>query len=190
MLAVVASVVSSSRPRRRPPRSRAEQEVVGLVIEGTGFGHGRGMSQWGAYGRAVNGGQSWTTILNAYYGGTTLGSVATASRVRVRLVGHDGDATVGVISTSRTATWGTSTTGYAAMQARATATANRYDIWARSTVACPAATTTGWTRVAANVAGPMTFATTVNESTGAGRQRARACAPTTARSPTTAGGSS
>ena len=54
-----------------------EQEVVGLVIEGTGFGHGRGMSQWGAYGRAVNGGQSWTTILNAYYGGTTLGSVST-----------------------------------------------------------------------------------------------------------------
>ena len=89
------------------------------------------MSQWGAYGRAVNGGQSWTSILNAYYGGTTLGSVSTASRLRVRLVGHDGDATVGVISTSRTARWGTSTTNYAAIQAWATATANRYDIWAQ-----------------------------------------------------------
>ena len=51
----------------------AEQEVVALVVEGIGFGHGRGMSQWGAYGRAVNGGQSWTQILDAYYGGTTLG---------------------------------------------------------------------------------------------------------------------
>ena len=78
-----------------------EQEVVALIVEGTGFGHGRGMSQWGAYGRAVNGGQSWTQILNAYYGGTTLGSVSTSTRIRVRLLAHDGDSTVGVISTTR-----------------------------------------------------------------------------------------
>ncbi len=140
------------------------QEVVGLIIEGVGFGHGRGMSQWGSFGRAVNG-QSWTTILDAYYGGTTLGSASTASRVRVRLVGHDGDASVGVVSTNRSAMWGT--TAYAALQARATATANRYDVWARSTAACPAATTSGWTRIAANVAGPVTFTTTVHETTGA-----------------------
>src|SRR5262245_49634795 len=75
------------------------REVVALVINGTGNGHGRGLSQWGAYGRAVNGGQTWTQILDAYYGGTTLGSVATTSRVRVRLLAHDGDASVGVIST-------------------------------------------------------------------------------------------
>ena len=149
-----------------PAQVAAEQEVVALIVEGTGFGHGRGMSQWGAYGRAVNGGQSWTTILDAYYGGTTLGSVATSSRIRVRLLAHDGDATVGVISTDSAARWGTNTTGYGAIQARATATANRYDIWARSTVACPAASTTGWTRVAANVVGPITFATTISEASG------------------------
>ena len=166
LLVVMASVIVAPAPSV-PAQVAPEREVVGLVIEGTGFGHGRGMSQWGAYGRAVNGRQSWTTILNAYYGGTTLGSVSTASRVRVRLVGHDGDSTVGVISPSRTARWGTSPTNYAAIQARATATANRYDIWARTTVACPAATTSGWTRVAANVAGPVTFGTLVNESSGA-----------------------
>ncbi len=68
-----------------PAQVAPEREVVALIVEGTGIGHGRGLSQWGAYGRAVNGGQSWTQILDAYYGGTTLGSVATSSRVRVRL---------------------------------------------------------------------------------------------------------
>ena len=48
-----------------------QREVIALVIEGVGFGHGRGMSQWGAYGRAVNGRQSWQQILDAYFGGTT-----------------------------------------------------------------------------------------------------------------------
>jgi peptidoglycan hydrolase-like amidase len=168
---VIASlvVVAASTTALPAPSVEAqvapEQNVVALIVEGTGNGHGRGMSQWGAYGRAVNGGQSWTQILDAYYGGTTLGAVATSSRVRVRLLAHDGDATVGVISTTRTAMWGS--TGYAALHARATAAANRYDIWAATSLRCPTATTTGWTRIAANVAGPITFTTTMNETTAA-----------------------
>src|SRR5262245_23473928 len=158
----VASTTFAAPAPSAPAQVAPEQEVVALIVEGTGNGHGRGLSQWGAYGRAVNGGQSWTQILNAYYGGTTLGTVATSSRVRVRLVAHDGDATVGVISTTRTARWGS--TGYASLQARATPTANRYDIWANTTLRCPTATTTGWTRIAANVAGPITFMTTMNET--------------------------
>jgi peptidoglycan hydrolase-like amidase len=162
VLIFVGSTFAVPAPRV-PAQIAPAAEVVALLVEGTGNGHGRGMSQWGAYGRAVNGGQSWTQILDAYYGGTTLGTVATSSRIRVRLLAHDGDATVGVISTTRTAMWGA--TGYAALQATATATANRYDIWARSTVACPAGTTTGWTRIAGNVAGPITFTTSLNEVT-------------------------
>ncbi len=76
--------------------------------------------------------------------------------------------------------WGGST-GYAAMQARATATANRYDIWARTTVACPASSTTGWTRVAANVAGPITFTTHGERVDRRRRATCSGCAPTTAR---------
>ena len=146
-----------------PAQVAPANEVVALVVEGIGNGHGRGLSQWGAYGRAVNGRQSWTQILDAYYGGTALGTVATSSRIRVRLLAHDDDDTVGVISTTHTAFWGS--TGYAALQARATATANLYDIWATSTVACPEATTTGWTLIAADVAGPITFTTSLNEVT-------------------------
>ncbi|SDU86533.1 SpoIID/LytB domain protein [Jiangella alkaliphila] len=42
-----------------------------VVIEGRGFGHGRGMSQWGAYGAAVSG-LSYDRILAHYYRGTSL----------------------------------------------------------------------------------------------------------------------
>lgn len=42
-----------------------------LVIRGRGFGHGIGMSQWGAYGLAQRG-ASYNTILSHYYPGTQL----------------------------------------------------------------------------------------------------------------------
>ncbi len=46
------------------------------------------MSQWGAYGWAVDQNKSWQWILDHYYGSTTLGDVDTAqARIRVRLLG-------------------------------------------------------------------------------------------------------
>ncbi|HEY1118429.1 MAG TPA: hypothetical protein VGE43_12035, partial [Acidimicrobiales bacterium] len=44
-----------------------------LVFDGRGWGHGRGMSQYGAQGYAKNAGWSSTQILDHYYGGTTAG---------------------------------------------------------------------------------------------------------------------
>ena len=56
----------------------AEQGADGslgrLVIRGSGYGHGVGMCQWGAIGRA-RAGQDVRTILQAYYPGTQLGTV-------------------------------------------------------------------------------------------------------------------
>jgi stage II sporulation protein D len=54
-----------------------------LVVSGHGWGHGLGMSQWGAYGYAKHG---WTfdRILAHYYSGTTLGPAKLAT-VRVLL---------------------------------------------------------------------------------------------------------
>jgi stage II sporulation protein D len=54
-----------------------------VVISGHGWGHGLGLSQWGAYGYAKHG---WTfdRILAHYYSGTTLGP-AKVSTVRVLL---------------------------------------------------------------------------------------------------------
>jgi stage II sporulation protein D len=54
-----------------------------LVVTGKGWGHGVGMSQWGAYGYARHG-WSWQRILAHYYPGTGLGT-APVSQVRVLL---------------------------------------------------------------------------------------------------------
>ena len=62
-----------------------------LAVSGHGWGHGLGLSQWGAYGYAKHG---WTfdRILAHYYLGTTLGT-ATVSTVRV-LVAEEKKATI------------------------------------------------------------------------------------------------
>ena len=53
------------------------------TIKGRAFGHGIGMSQWGAYGYAVHG-RSYTSILHHYYVHTTLGKTS-PQQVRVLL---------------------------------------------------------------------------------------------------------
>jgi stage II sporulation protein D len=55
--------------------SKANGEVSGLTIDGRGYGHGIGMCQWGAIGRA-RAGQNFRTILETYYPGTTIGRIA------------------------------------------------------------------------------------------------------------------
>ncbi|MEO8880840.1 MAG: SpoIID/LytB domain-containing protein [Gemmatimonadaceae bacterium] len=50
-------------------------ELTSLSIQGHGNGHGVGMCQWGAIGRA-RAGQDYRTILRTYYPGTTVASVS------------------------------------------------------------------------------------------------------------------
>ena len=57
---------------------------AGYVIEGRGWGHGVGMSQYGAYGFALRDGRDFRWILGHYYRGTSVGRVASA-RMRVLL---------------------------------------------------------------------------------------------------------
>lgn len=58
-----------------------------LVLDGHGFGHGVGMSQWGAYGYAVHG-WSAAQILGHYYPSTTIGTDPPTT-VRVLVSGPD-----------------------------------------------------------------------------------------------------
>jgi stage II sporulation protein D len=67
--------------------------VTRLVVTGKGWGHGVGMSQWGAYGYARHG-WSYRQILGHYYPGTTLGR-APALDVRVLLGSAQPSASVG-----------------------------------------------------------------------------------------------
>ncbi len=57
-------------------------------FNGHGFGHGRGMSQWGAFGMASQG-QTAAQILDFYYPGTQTATIAN-SAVRVKLGGATG----------------------------------------------------------------------------------------------------
>jgi stage II sporulation protein D len=46
-------------------------KVSGIVLDGHGSGHGVGLCQWGAIGRA-RAGQKASDIITAYYAGTTI----------------------------------------------------------------------------------------------------------------------
>jgi stage II sporulation protein D len=63
------------------------EAAVRHVISGAGFGHGIGMSQYGAYGFALEG-SSYTQILGHYYRGTSLTS-APSEPVRVLMQPED-----------------------------------------------------------------------------------------------------
>jgi stage II sporulation protein D len=55
-------------------RETSGGEVSSFTINGRGYGHGIGMCQWGAIGRA-RAGQNYRTILQAYYPGTEIGRI-------------------------------------------------------------------------------------------------------------------
>src|SRR5262249_9168799 len=80
---LLAAPPSAVRVTPTTPTTPASTAGVVLALSGHGWGHGLGMSQWGAYGYAKHG---WTydRILAHYYQGTTLGP-APVSRVRVQL---------------------------------------------------------------------------------------------------------
>ena len=66
-----------------PSSDAAEGDIV---FSGRGYGHGRGLSQWGAYGFAVDHGAGYQAILDHYYGGTTLAGDAGNPEVTVELL--------------------------------------------------------------------------------------------------------
>src|SRR5919112_6729 len=81
VLAVTASLLALAAA------PAAADAAVRHVIRGAGFGHGIGMSQYGAYGYALNG-RAYGQILAHYYKGTRL-STAPSRPVRVLLQPSD-----------------------------------------------------------------------------------------------------
>ena len=65
---------------------------VSWVVHGHGFGHGVGMSAYGAYGYALHG-KGYKFILGHYYPGTALGQISGPNIVRVLLGATSGDVT-------------------------------------------------------------------------------------------------
>lgn len=124
-----------------PPRPPSGQ----VTITGHGWGHGRGMGQYGALGYALNHGWSGTDILNHFYGGTTTETVAPRTE-RVYLTASAGrelvvQQTAGVLRVD----------GYGADvgAVRITrASANSFRVWRGATCSGP------WTEVGVR-AGPV-----------------------------------
>jgi SpoIID/LytB domain protein len=94
VLAVAATVLATLATGAASQRPAAADESFPVPATGTysftghGFGHGRGMSQWGAYGMASQG-QTAAQILDFYYPGTQTSTIANPT-VRVRLGGATG----------------------------------------------------------------------------------------------------
>src|ERR1700712_2399091 len=65
---------------------------VSWVVTGHGFGHGVGLSAYGAYGYALHG-KGYKFILGHYYKGTALGQISGPNIVRVLLTTTSGDVT-------------------------------------------------------------------------------------------------
>ena len=101
VLAGAALSLAATRPQavRDTTTTTATQTTVTsparvvLAVTGHGWGHGLGMSQWGAYGYAQHG---WTfdRILAHYYPGTTLGPGSGLDRPDSARAGEEDDARV------------------------------------------------------------------------------------------------
>ena len=81
---VTTPIVTAPTTTTPPPTTTTSTAPTTVVLNGHGWGHGLGMSQWGAYGYALHG-WSYSAILTHYYSGTTIGT-RPALTVRVLLL--------------------------------------------------------------------------------------------------------
>jgi len=63
-----------------------------VIVDGRGWGHGRGMGQYGSLGYAIDEGWNRDQILDHFYGNTT-SSVLDPQEMTIRLRGHDDSST-------------------------------------------------------------------------------------------------
>ncbi|MEI8238984.1 MAG: SpoIID/LytB domain-containing protein, partial [Actinomycetota bacterium] len=142
--------------------------VGDLVLDGHGNGHGFGLSQWGAYGYAVDRGWTAAQILDHYYGGTVASTVPLDTGVSVRLQRLDDLQTAVVSKTGGLIVAGVAGGPWQSVLAREVSP-SVYSVWARSDAeVCPAATgdpvAAGWKLVAKTVATKVDIHTTVDSS--------------------------
>jgi SpoIID/LytB domain protein len=165
-IAFVALVLASITLCTAQPASA--YPVSTLTLNGHGFGHGRGMSQWGSLGYAVDHTWSWQQILDHYYSNTTFGASAGNPTIGVRMLGFDNKDTL--LMSANTFTVGAHTIpgGQAARVSRTGA--NTFAIWQGPNCAGP------WTQVGTQ-SGTVT-ATPANSNPGNDEnQMLRLCLP-------------
>jgi SpoIID/LytB domain protein len=90
VLAALASIAAGAGQATAAPAA-----PTAFVLAGGGWGHGVGMSQWGAFGQA-QAGRDYRTILAHYYPGTTLGPSPVSVPAKLRVLVADGLTSVTV----------------------------------------------------------------------------------------------
>jgi len=178
-LALAASAVAVA-PTAVPEATALSSGVV--TFEGAGNGHGYGLSQWGAYGYAVEKGWSAAQILDHYYNATFAGTQPLDTLVGIRLQNLDGAQTAVVSQAGALEVVGLAAGPFTAVVARPTS-ASTYAVWARTDgevcpdpVADPASA--GWTLISAATGPSVTIRPTVNTyATNAYRRMASVCEP-------------
>lgn len=97
----------TAAPTPAPTASPTGPTVLGATVtfHGRGYGHGVGMSQYGARGRALDG-QTAAEILAQYYRGTEPDTLDPATRIRVRVLkSFAASATKPLVLYARRGTW-------------------------------------------------------------------------------------
>lgn len=97
---------TSARPAAAPARVAGASATGPWSFSGSGFGHGVGMSQYGALAQA-KAGRSAAQILGSYYSGTTYDQVTDTQTIRVNIV--RGRSSQTIAGTSRASGGGTLT---------------------------------------------------------------------------------
>ena len=175
-LLLALAFLSISLPVGVRAETIAGQTPVAILVNGRGFGHGRGLSQYGAYGWATQFGKTWQEILDFYYGGTTLSQLTESDqglspggKIAVRLTTLDGRQTAVVSDNSTLVLANDPVPGrkWAALVAREIAgTTAQYRVWGSTVAKCPAAAKTpeesGFV-VVADVATSAAFSTTLSD---------------------------
>ena len=87
VVALVAALAPTAGAQQQPTPQAFANGTVSFA--GHGWGHGRGMGQWGAYGYAVDQGSSYGDIVDHFYGNTTAAQIPNP-QITVRIVGQDG----------------------------------------------------------------------------------------------------
>jgi len=96
----VAPLVPAAGAAANPTTGRTAAATV-VAFSGHGWGHGRGMGQYGALGYALEQGWSYHQILDHYYGGTVPGQAPTGTVMTVDMTAEDGQDTIVVQSAGR-----------------------------------------------------------------------------------------
>ena len=141
--------LASEAPSPTPTLTPAGPTLLGasVAFRGSGYGHGVGLSQYGARGRALAG-QSAATILAHYYQSTTLGSIAPSTQIRILILnGYMATETAPLVAVGLGGPW--TIGGFA----------SAFPAGTKLSVRPPLAGTTGWRLNVTNALG-ATIATT------------------------------